>query len=309
MAMTIQSLMNLGGCVRTWLRGATVAALCAGTAFVAHAESGNPQRDRVMAYQAERAARLGVPFGDVHAEVVGGKPAKPGRWPFMVALLDAGTSDNYNAQFCGASLISPRDVLTAAHCVAGASPAQIEVLVGTQDLRSGGRRVDVSRITRHPKYNAWTSDSDVAVLRLAEAVNDIEPVQFITSLRHEGKFAPTGRTSFGMGWGDTESNPRFPTVLYNVKVPVVDREVCNSADSYDGRITDTMLCAGLAEGGKDTCQGDSGGPLVVKNADGAFHLQVGVVSWGFGCADPHHYGIYSRMATLGAWVSDQVNQP
>ena len=293
-----------------FVRRMTLALLCAASAALpAMAQSGNPQRDRVMAYQAERAARLGVPFGDIHTEVVGGKPAREGRWPFMVALLDAGTSDNYQAQFCGASLIGPRDVLTAAHCVSGAQPSQIQVLVGTQDLENGGRRVDVSRITRHPKYNARTSDSDVAVLRLAEAVNDIVPVEFITSLADEAQFAPTGRTSFGMGWGETETTPHFPSVLYNVKVPIVDREICNSADSYDGRITDTMLCAGLAEGGKDTCQGDSGGPLVVKNADKAFHLQVGVVSWGFGCADPDHYGIYSRMATLGAWVGDQVKKP
>lgn len=291
------------------VHGMLLALLCAAAALPALAQSGNPQRDRVMAYQAERAARLGVPLGDIHTEVVGGKPARDGRWPFMVALLDAGTSDNYQAQFCGASLIGPRDVLTAAHCVSGAQPSQIQVLVGTQDLEKGGRRVDVSRITRHPSYNPRTSDSDVAVLRLAEAVNDIVPVEFITSLADEAQFAPTGRASFGMGWGETETTPHFPSVLYNVKVPIVDREICNSADSYDGRITDTMLCAGLAEGGKDTCQGDSGGPLVVKNADKAFHLQVGVVSWGFGCADPDHYGIYSRMATLGAWVKGQVKKP
>lgn len=301
MAKTMTSLPSV--------RGLLLALLCAAAVLPAAAQSGNPQRDRVMAYQAERAARLGVPFGDVNAEVVGGKPAKEGRWPFMVALLDAGTSDNYNAQFCGASLISPRDVLTAAHCVAGAQASQIQVLVGTQDLKAGGRRVDVALITRHPGYNPRTSDSDIAVLRLAEAVSDIEPVEYITSLDAEARFAPTGRTSFGMGWGETETTPHFPSELHNVKVPIVDREVCNSPDSYDGRITDTMLCAGLAEGGKDTCQGDSGGPLVVKNADRQFHLQVGVVSWGFGCADPNHYGIYSRMATLGAWVKQQVKKP
>ncbi|MFZ5551267.1 MAG: serine protease [Pseudomonadota bacterium] len=290
-------------------RGVALALLGAITAAPALAQSGNPHRDRVMAHQVERAAQLGVPLGDIHTEVVGGKPAKDGRWPFMVALVDAGTSDNYNAQFCGASLIGPRDVLTAAHCVSGAQPQQIQVLVGTQDLNEGGRRVDVTRITSHPKYNSRTSDSDIAVLRLSEAVNDIEPVEYITSLDGESKFAPTGRTSFGMGWGNTEVPPFFPSELHNVKVPIVDREVCNSADSYGGRITDTMLCAGLAEGGKDTCQGDSGGPLVVKNASKAFHLQVGVVSWGWGCADPNFYGIYSRMATLGAWVKDQVKKP
>jgi secreted trypsin-like serine protease len=303
------TLMKLNDSSQRLLKLAAVAALCAGGATPVLAQSGNPLRDRVQAYQAERAAYFGVQLSDVQPEVVGGKPAPDGKWPFMVAMLDKSIASNYDAQFCGASLISKRDVLTAAHCVSGTQPGQIQVLVGTQDLKNGGRRVNVARITTHPKYSPRTSDSDVAVLRLAEEVNDIVPVEYITSLKQENRFAPTGRNTFGMGWGETETTPHFPSVLYNVKVPVVDRDVCNSPDSYDGKVTDTMMCAGLAEGGKDTCQGDSGGPLVAKNADGIFHMQVGVVSWGYGCADPDHYGIYSRMATLGAWVKSQVAAP
>ena len=297
---------NATSCRRIGL--AAFAALCAASAAPALAQSGNPQRDRMHAIEAQMAKYWGV---DLHAqpEVVGGKTAKDGRWPFMVALLDAGTASNYDAQFCGASLISNRDVLTAAHCVKGSRPAQIQVLVGTQDLKSGGRRVNVARITVHPKYNARTSDSDVAVLRLAEEVNDIAPVEFASTLAEEDQYAAAGKPVWGMGWGETETTPHFPNELQNVKVPVTDRTVCNAADAYNGKITDTMLCAGLAEGGKDTCQGDSGGPLVSKNSSGKFHLQVGVVSWGYGCADPNHYGVYSRMATLGAWVKDQVAAP
>ncbi len=302
------TLMKLNVPARRLLQLAAVAALCAGSAASALAQSGNPQRDRVRAIEAEMAAYWGV---DIYAqpEVVGGKTAPDGKWPFMIALLDAGTSSNYDAQFCGASLISKRDVLTAAHCVKGTQPNAIQVLVGTQDLKNGGRRVNVARITVNPKYNSRTSDSDVAVLRLAADVNDVTPVEYASTLKEENKFAAAGKPVFGMGWGETETTPHFPPELQQVKVPVTDRTVCNAADAYNGKITDTMLCAGLKEGGKDTCQGDSGGPLVSKGPDGTFHLQVGVVSWGYGCADPNHYGVYSRMATLGAWVKEQVAAP
>ncbi|MEK8034524.1 serine protease [Ideonella sp. DXS29W] len=302
------TLMKLNVNARRTISLAALAALCAAGAAPAMAQSGNPQRDRVQAIEAKMAKYWGVDL-NAQPEVVGGKTAKDGRWPFMVALLDAGTASNYDAQFCGASLISSRDVLTAAHCVKGSKPAQIQVLVGTQDLKSGGRRVNIARITVHPKYNSRTSDSDVAVLRLAEEVTDITPVEYASTLAEEDKYAAAGKPVWGMGWGETETTPHFPNQLQNVKVPVTDRTVCNAADAYNGKVTDTMLCAGLAEGGKDTCQGDSGGPLVAKNGDGQFHLQVGVVSWGYGCADPNHYGIYSRMATLGAWVKDQVAAP
>jgi transmembrane protease serine 9 len=302
------TLMKLNVPSHRLLRLAAVAALCAAGTAPALAQSGNPQRDRVQAIEREMAAYWGVDIS-AQPEVVGGKTAPDGKWPFMIALLDAGTSSNYDAQFCGASLISKRDVLTAAHCVKGAQPSSIQVLVGTQDLKNGGRRVNVARVTVHPKYNSRTSDSDVAVLRLAADVNDIVPVEYASTIKQENRFAAAGKPVFGMGWGETETTPHFPPELQQVKVPVTDRDVCNAADAYNGKITDTMICAGLKEGGKDTCQGDSGGPLVSKGPDGTFHLQVGVVSWGYGCADPNHYGVYSRMATLGAWVKEQVAAP
>ena len=49
-----------------------------------------------------------------------------------------------------------------------------------------------------------------------------------------------------------------------VTVPIVDRDICNGKDWYDGEITENMICAGLEEGGKDACQGDSGGMLGTK---------------------------------------------
>lgn len=302
------TLMKLNVPSRRLLQLAAVAALCASSAVPAMAQSGNPQRDRVHAIEREMAAYWGVDLS-AQPEVVGGKTAPDGKWPFMIALLDAGTSSNYDAQFCGASLISQRDVLTAAHCVTGAQPNSIQVLVGTQDLKNGGRRVNVARISVHPNYNSRTSDSDVAVLRLAADVTDIDPVGYATTIKQENKFAAAGKPTWGMGWGETETTPHFPAELQHVKVPVTDRTVCNAPDAYNGKITDTMICAGLKEGGKDTCQGDSGGPLVSKGPDGTFSLQVGVVSWGYGCADPNHYGVYSRMATLGAWVKEQVAAP
>ena len=68
------------------------------------------------------------------------------------------------------------------------------------------------------------------------------------------------------------------------------------------RITDYMICAG--DVGRDSCQGDSGGPLSVLGQDDRYS-QIGIVSWGKGCAKPGYPGVYTRLTSLLDWV----NQP
>lgn len=68
-----------------------------------------------------------------------------------------------------------------------------------------------------------------------------------------------------------------------------------------------MVCAGFAQGGKDTCQGDSGGPMVVKNFDGR-HTLVGVVSFGKGCAAAGYPGVYARVSEMFDWISSEVEE-
>jgi trypsin len=83
-------------------------------------------------------------------------------------------------------------------------------------------------------------------------------------------------------------------------VPIVSREECNKDyESYDG-ITENMICAAAPGGGKDACQGDSGGPLVV---DGKL---AGVVSWGSGCAEADYPGVYSNVANLKSFVTQET---
>lgn len=285
----------------------TLAALAADQAT---AEPVNHMRERVRHWQIqmlenavgkERAAEALAEKPS--REIVGGATAAAGRWPWQVGLVQANIRSNFNAQFCGGTLVDEFFVITAAHCVTENDRSvtrrvDIRVLAGTQSLASGGNRHVVDRIVRHPDYNANTTDFDIAVIKLRTPVPG-KKARLIT-VAQEADLAAPGDRALVTGWGSLNGGNNFPTELQEVIVPIVSRSNCNDGNSYDGAVTARMLCAG--ETGKDSCQGDSGGPLVVRDSRNRYQMLAGVVSWGIGCAERNLYGVYSRVAVLRSWI-------
>jgi trypsin len=103
------------------------------------------------------------------------------------------------------------------------------------------------------------------------------------------------------GWGTLSSgSSSLPSQLQAVEVIIISREECNRAFAAYGGITENMICAGVPGGGKDACNGDSGGPLTVAGE------LVGIVSWGVGCAEPNYPGVYSNVASLRSFVTQNT---
>jgi secreted trypsin-like serine protease len=237
--------------------------------------------------------------------IVGGETAKAAANPFQVALLFKDDPDDFSAQFCGGTLYKPNVVVTAAHCSDFITKADVQVLTGTRRLDGTGTRRNVDRIFIHPNWDPVTFDSDVAVWILKTNANGIENAE-LARLSTE---LTSGQT-LATGWGNTESTPAFPIALRQVIVPLQPRSDCNDADSYNGAVTDNMICAGLDAGGKDTCQGDSGGPLTTRPGDsgglGDYDVLTGITSWGFGCAEPELFGVYTRVAKFRNWINNKL---
>ncbi len=272
----------------------------------------NEMHARVLLKRAALIARF---VGEEAAErfllgpkIIGGSQAPAHAYPAQVGILDASVSNNYQAQFCGGTLIAARWVLTAAHCVEDiVSASEIKVLTGTNDLANGGTRRNVAKIKIHPNWNTVTVDYDVALVKLTVDVTGIVFPSLVTPAQ-EPTFAPVGEAVRTVGWGDTLAGAgvSYPEKLYHVTVRTISRTVCNGATSYAGAITTRMLCAGVMAGGKDSCQGDSGGPLYVRNANDVYRALLGVVSWGNGCAEPNFPGVYSRIPVLRAWITSAM---
>lgn len=231
--------------------------------------------------------------------IVGGTQAGLNEFPEFTQLYIADGSD-FVYPFCGATLISSNKVLTAAHCTIGSSASAIYALPNFYSFNDNFTFDDLIQLSskvEHPDYQADQSNNDIAVLTLSR--NASTSTATIFALNDQ----LTGSAATVIGTGTTTEGGSSPDTLRKVTVPIVSNSVCE--DSYGtGSITSSMLCAGLAGGGKDSCQGDSGGPLWV-DFNGS-RVQAGVVSFGVGCARPNFYGVYSRTSTLAAFIVEQA---
>jgi secreted trypsin-like serine protease len=220
---------------------------------------------------------------DPQATIVGGTPAAQGEFPFMVRLSVG----------CGGALYSPSIVLTAAHCLGPSGPTTaITATLGVVDLKDPQRtEVRSTYVYRAPGYRG--KGKDWALIKLANPVDF--PLLPIATTPDDN----TGRFTIA-GWGRTVEGGSQSDKLLKAEVPFVPDADCQRA--YPTLITAEEICAGYSQGGVDTCQGDSGGPLLHRNAAGAW-VQVGITSWGNGCARPNNPGVYTEVSTFAADIA------
>jgi len=261
----------------------------------------NPPYHETMSMQVEQNTMM--PGELPQPMIVGGYPVDPAcpncKYDFMVSLQTDGW---FGGHFCGGSLVREDWVVTAAHCVIGDSPSNIEVVIGLHNVNgtTGQQTRNVSEIIIHPQYSNNSLNNDYALLRLSSPITDFEPIKLVTSDSHDNE--PVISTT--MGWGTTSSGGSSSAILLEVDVPIDD----SCGDYSNSSITNNMVCAGDSNGGEDSCQGDSGGPLIMTNSDGEYEL-IGIVSWGYGCAEPNYPGVYSRIYPRLPWFFGYIGEP
>jgi secreted trypsin-like serine protease len=221
----------------------------------------------------------------VRPAVVGGTRAAQGEFPWMVRL----------SMGCGGALYSPTLVLTAAHCVSrSGTNTGITATLGVVDLQATSGKITrrSNYVYRAPGYNG--NGKDWALIRLSSPVTGVPLLPIATTT------AFNSDTFTIAGWGGAREGGAQQRYLLKATVPFVSDATCQS--NYGGGIIPAEeICAGYAAGGVDTCQGDSGGPMFRRDSAGAW-IQVGVVSWGEGCARPGKPGVYTEVSTFATAI-------
>ena len=267
--------------------------------------------------------------------IVGGESTSQREWPWQTALfLRAGGREFYT---CGGSLIAPNWVLSAAHCFQAetsknADDWTVASHIGKLSyigLPAGATTRRVKRLVVNERYDTKTHENDVALLELAQPLQELT----IAPQMVPDRALEANRTVTVTGWGLTRwlvpqkdqqgrvtgfvdgltnqpldlAKAQSPD-LHKAAIPLVDVAQCAADYGTQGTTIDARnLCAGLPEGGKDSCQGDSGGPLMAQTASGDWR-QIGVVSFGIGCALKGVPGVYTRVSAFSDWIKGVVGR-
>ena len=210
---------------------------------------------------------------------------------------------------CGGSIINKDWVITAAHCQRILPYGGI---AGTLDANGKGIAINVAKVIVHPKYDSWKQSYDVALVKLKKSLDltstVLRAIPIADSTYVQSGLEDEGINAIVYGWGlEAEGGGSLSRYLNKVEVPIVSNETANEADSYNGGLDETMIAAGLEEGGKDACQGDSGGPLITQNSFGE-HTLIGIVSWGAGCARAKKYDVYARVSFVADWIKQTIQK-
>lgn len=235
--------------------------------------------------------------------IVGGTECPKGECPWQALLTYSGQP------LCGAVLISPNWVVTAAHCLVKKDKKVLHVILGEHkvDHPDGNEvTINVANYILHEKYIKRTSDNDIALVRLEKAVNYtkfivpicLPEVQFAVDILSLVKLSTVS------GWGRLSESGPTAAVLQRVELQRIRTQECVEISKMN--VTENMFCAGFKEGKQDSCKGDSGGPHASKYKNTWF--LTGIVSFGEGCARENKFGIYTRLSKYVNWLQKKMNQ-
>ncbi|XP_027625359.1 granzyme M [Tupaia chinensis] len=226
---------------------------------------------------------LGAPSaggGWSEAQIIGGHEAAPHSHPYMASLQKSGS------HLCGAALVHPRWVLTAAHCL-GSRTDRLRLVLGLHQLDGPGLPFRIKAVVTHPYYKpAPDLENDLALLQLDGKVKSTRTIRALALPRGRRAVATGVRCSMA-GWGLTQRGGRLARALQELDLRVLDTRMCNNSRFWHGRLP-----------------GDSGGPVVCGHGGVAGILSFSSKS----CTDVFKPPVATAVAPYVPWIKKVIGR-
>ncbi|XP_014769410.1 plasma kallikrein [Octopus bimaculoides] len=236
-----------------------------------------------------------VPIKEVNEHIVGGTESRHCEFPHMVYLdISMGNAGT----FCGATLISRKHILTAAHCIEK-DVTGITAHFGSTNKNNATVQIRVRQWVLHRDYvKRHTIDNDIAVLELVSPVPNNRCIQPIGVPNKGDTFKTRCVTA---GWGQTAENGHYPDQMRRTNIDIIPNDKCQNYSP--GATVEQHICAGdLKRNGQNICNGDSGGGLICRRTSDNKYVVAGVSSYGFDCDEG--FGVFTNTANYRDFIDD-----
>ncbi|EFN74334.1 Chymotrypsin-2 [Camponotus floridanus] len=225
------------------------------------------------------------------SQIVGGKNATNGMYPYQASLRDS----KNNRHFCGGAIISKSFIITAAHCLNNLNdPSDVLVGIGSNYL-DALTVYQVANFIQHDEYDSLSQINDIGLIRVMQKIKfneNIQPIALVTEDRNY-----EGRNFVVTGWGRLENDGLNPNCLQQIILKGYSQKECNR--HYENNIRKTQICT-RTEQGEGMCKGDSGGPLVADD------VLVGLVSFGMLPCGSGFPDVFTRVFYYRDWIDNSI---
>jgi trypsin len=247
-----------------------------------------------------------------HASVIGGHPASIAEFPSLAFIQAAEQPIGVFA--CTGTVVAPRVVLTAGHCVEDVESGALmpasgyAVATGIANLAEV-KRANVSRISQalvYPGFKPSQLHGDAGLLILKDPVA-APPLPLASAA--DSALLGAGTPLSIAGWGLTDARAKDgPAQLQSGASVVQSSAHCrsHSARYYPFYSPNLQLCTeDSADHAVSGCFGDSGGPAIAQRADGS-PVEVGIVSTGGPGCSPALPNVFTRVDQIATWVAGWI---